>query len=75
MSKALASEWLARQHQIEAINILALGNDYNDLDLLQWAGESVVVANAPKELKERYRSVASNDHDGFSEAVNVWINC
>ena len=75
VSKALASEWLARQHQIQHINIFALGNDYNDLDLLQWAGESFVVANAPKELQETYHPVASNDHDGFSEAVNVWINC
>jgi Cof subfamily protein (haloacid dehalogenase superfamily) len=75
VSKALASAWLAQHHQIEQINIFALGNDYNDLDLLQWAGEGFVVANAPKELKEKYRLVASNDHDGFSEAVKLWINC
>lgn len=75
VSKALASGWLARQHQIEHSNIFALGNDYNDLDLLQWAAESFVVANAPQEMKETYHPVASNDHDGFSEAVNVWMNC
>ena len=48
-----------------------LGNDHNDLDLLRWAGRerAFVVANAAPELKTRYRSVASNDDQGFAQAV------
>ena len=75
VSKALASEWLAQRFQVDPATILAIGNDYNDLDLLQWAGYSFVVSNAPDDLKLAYTAVASNDLDGFSEAVKIWINC
>ena len=75
VSKALASEWLAQRFQIDPATILAIGNDYNDLDLLEWAGYSFVVGNAPEDLKQAYTSVPSNDRDGFSEAVKIWINC
>jgi Cof subfamily protein (haloacid dehalogenase superfamily) len=74
VSKGLASEWLARKHNVHQMTTLALGNDYNDLDLLQWAGHSFVVRNAPPDLKQAYRSVRSNDADGFTEAVEIWIN-
>lgn len=72
VSKALASEWLARNHAIDPATILAIGNDYNDLDLLQWAGESFVVRNAPTDLKKTYKTVPSNNADGFSDAVKIW---
>jgi len=74
VSKALASERLARKHNVNRTTTLALGNDYNDLDLLQWAGNSFVVCNAPPDLKQIYRSVSSNNEDGFTEAVKIWIN-
>jgi hydroxymethylpyrimidine pyrophosphatase-like HAD family hydrolase len=50
---------------------LAVGNDYNDLELLDWADHAFVVANAPAELCARYALVASNDEAGFSEAVRI----
>jgi HAD superfamily hydrolase (TIGR01484 family) len=74
VSKALASEWLARKHNVNRTTTLALGNDYNDLDLLQWAGHNFVVCNAPSDLKHAYRSVNSNDDDGFTEAVKIWLD-
>lgn len=74
VSKALASAWLADRFQLPYSQILALGNDYNDLDLLQWAEYSVVVANAPSDLKALYRIVRSNDQDGFTQAVEMWMN-
>ena len=73
VSKGLASAWLARKHNANRTTALALGNDYNDLDLLQWAGHSFVVRNAPPDLKHAYRSVSSNDNDGFTEAVKIWM--
>lgn len=74
VSKGLAGEWLARKHHADRATILALGNDYNDLDLLQWAGNSFVVCNAPSDLKQLYQSVRSNNEDGFTEAVKMWID-
>ena len=40
VSKGLASSWLAARLGLKADQVMALGNDYNDLDLLHWAGES-----------------------------------
>jgi HAD superfamily hydrolase (TIGR01484 family) len=69
VGKAAASAWLRERERQEPCLCLAIGNDYNDLDLLDWADIAFVVANAPAELRSRYRNVASNDHSGFSEAV------
>ena len=73
VSKALASAWLADRFQLPYSKLLALGNDYNDLDLLQWAQHSMVVANAPTDLKARYQTVRANDQDGFTQAVEMWM--
>jgi hydroxymethylpyrimidine pyrophosphatase-like HAD family hydrolase len=66
--KSAAASWL-QQRARAGSRSLAVGNDYNDLDLLEWADLGCVVANAPAELCSRYRSVSSNDASGFSEAV------
>jgi hydroxymethylpyrimidine pyrophosphatase-like HAD family hydrolase len=50
-----------------------VGNDYNDLDLLEWAGSSFVVANAPPDLTDRFPTVASNDDCGVAEAITRWL--
>jgi HAD superfamily hydrolase (TIGR01484 family) len=73
VSKALASAWLAERHRVPHDETLALGNDYNDLDLLQWAAKSFVVENAPTDLKQRFPSVSSNNAHGFTEAVKKWL--
>jgi HAD superfamily hydrolase (TIGR01484 family) len=74
VSKALASSWIAEQDNIPPDGILAIGNDYNDLDLLEWAGQSYVVKNAPDDLRQRYRTVRSSREAGFSEAVQNWLS-
>jgi hydroxymethylpyrimidine pyrophosphatase-like HAD family hydrolase len=72
VSKALASAWIARRAGLPARGVLAVGNDYNDLDLLCWAGHSYVVDGAPEELARRFPSVGTGDEAGFSEAVELW---
>ncbi|MEY4548346.1 MAG: hypothetical protein RL685_4541 [Pseudomonadota bacterium] len=67
--KAAGARWL-RQAQVAPDTFsLAVGNDYNDVDLLDWADRGCVVGNAPEELRARYRCVARHDESGFSEAV------
>ncbi len=68
-SKSRAAEWLKRRHGVDHDAVVAVGNDYNDRDLLDWAQHSYVVSNAPASLKTRYAVVASNDDQGFAEAV------
>ena len=69
VGKATAAAWLHERALGGRGRCVAIGNDYNDIDLLDWADLPYVVANAPAELLGRYRSVASNDAGGFSDAV------
>ena len=70
-SKSQAAEWLRHRHGVDHGAVVAVGNDYNDRDLLEWARHSFVVSNAPESLKTRYAVVASNDDQGFTEAVSM----
>ena len=69
VSKAHASDWIRERHAIDAARTVAVGNDYNDLDMLEWATHACVVSNAPPSMRERFTMVAANDDDGFTEAV------
>jgi hydroxymethylpyrimidine pyrophosphatase-like HAD family hydrolase len=73
VNKAAAATWLWRGSDAGSLRRLAIGNDYNDLDLLDWADLAIVVGNAPAELRARYASVSSNDDAGFSEAVRLGL--
>jgi hydroxymethylpyrimidine pyrophosphatase-like HAD family hydrolase len=52
--------------------VLAVGNDYNDLDLLEWAGTPRLAAGAPRELAARFPVASSGDDSDFSAAVEEW---
>jgi Cof subfamily protein (haloacid dehalogenase superfamily) len=74
VSKSKTAAWLATRLDIAPTNIMAIGNDYNDLDLLEWAPRSFVVENAPADLKSRFQQVASNNNGGVAEAVERWLS-
>jgi Cof subfamily protein (haloacid dehalogenase superfamily) len=73
VSKSLTAAWLADQLQIDKQRIVAVGNDYNDLDMLEWTDNSYVVDNAPADLKNRFTAVASNNNGGVAEAAERWL--
>jgi hypothetical protein len=72
-SNSQAGTILSEKMGIENQNIVAIGNDFNDLDMLDWAGTSFVVSNAAQELRARYRQVDSNNEEGFTQAVSKWF--
>ena len=72
ISKASAASWICDKVGLDPNTALVVGNDYNDLSLLRWGRFSRVVANAPSDIRYLFPSVASHDHDGFSEAVAAW---
>jgi len=74
VSKGKTAAWLASELDIDPMQTMAIGNDYNDLDLLDWAAQSFVVENAPDDLKRRFQQVASNNKGGVAEAVDCWLN-
>ena len=73
VSKSAGAAWIADRHGLEVDGVLAVGNDWNDCDLLEWAGRSCVVGNAADGLRERHVTVAANDAGGVSEAVREWL--
>ena len=74
VSKGHSVDWLCKfLGDIQPNEILAIGNDYNDLDLLNYTPNSYLVANAPEELTQKFNVVASNDESGFAMAVEKEI--
>lgn len=50
--------------QIAADEIIAFGDNFNDLDMLEYAGLSVAMGNAPDEIKQIAKEVtATNNED------------
>jgi phosphoglycolate phosphatase-like HAD superfamily hydrolase len=75
-SKASALLHLAELRGIDASEILAIGDNWNDVPMFQIAGQSAVMANAPADLRalaaERGWSIApSNDEDGVASVIEV----
>ena len=73
ISKGKGSEWLCNYIGICADNSFVIGNDYNDIDLLEWGKYSYVVENAPNELKVKYQVTKNVINDGFSLAVDKLV--
>jgi Cof subfamily protein (haloacid dehalogenase superfamily) len=73
VSKGTAAAWLADRLGIGQRDTAAVGNDYNDMDLLDWAHGSYVVENAPAGLSPGSIAVASNDENGVAMAVEHWL--
>jgi hypothetical protein len=73
-SKASALLHLAELRGISASEILAIGDNWNDVSMFQMAGHSAVMANAPPDLRalaaERGWFIApSNDEDGVASVI------
>ena len=68
-SKSRAADWIRTRHGIDRARTIAVGNDYNDLDMLEWADRACVVSNAPGSMRARFEVVRSNDEGGFTDAV------
>lgn len=52
---------------------LGIGNDFNDLDLLEFTRYSYVVENGPQELKSRFLATCQNTESAFAKVVNRHI--
>lgn len=72
VNKGAACEFIRRDLSVEKKYTGAVGNDWNDIHMLEWAGTAFAVENAPDQLTGKFISVASNDNSGVSEAVARW---
>jgi Cof subfamily protein (haloacid dehalogenase superfamily) len=69
-SKGHALRRHAEKHSISADEIMAIGDNYNDLEMLEYAGVPVVMANADAGLKQRgFHVTGSNSENGVALAI------
>ncbi len=73
-NKGRALATIAAQLGVERARIVAVGDSYNDVPLLQAAGFGVAMASAPPELKAVADAVVGDvDHDGAAEAIGRFV--
>lgn len=69
-SKGHALRRWAEQHGVPREQVMAIGDNYNDLEMLEFAGLAVVMGNASEELKQNgWKVTASNAENGVAQAV------
>ena len=65
---------IATQHAIDPAEIMAIGDNHNDLTMLRYAGLGVVMANAEEELRRLdFVVTASNEENGVALAIERFI--
>ncbi|TDQ57704.1 Cof subfamily protein (haloacid dehalogenase superfamily)/HAD superfamily hydrolase (TIGR01484 family) [Mesocricetibacter intestinalis] len=70
-TKAKAIDFILHSLNISADEIIAFGDNFNDADMLQYAGHSVAMGNAPEEIKNMATEItATNDEDGIAQVLN-----
>lgn len=74
-SKGNALNFLRKYLNLSTEEVMAIGDNINDTDMLQNAGIGVAVANASEPLKQiaSYVTNSSVEDGGFAEAVNKYI--
>lgn len=73
-NKADALRVVAAHYQVSRTEVMAIGDSYNDLEMLEWAGVGVAMGNAWEAVKEAADFVTrSNDEDGVAEALRKYI--
>jgi hydroxymethylpyrimidine pyrophosphatase-like HAD family hydrolase len=74
-SKGAGVAAAAEELEISADEIMAIGDNYNDLEMLLLAGTGVVMANAPSSLREiaGLHPTASNVDDGVALAIEQFV--
>lgn len=74
VNKGEALTWLASKMGIKMDEVMAIGDSYNDMEMLQQAGVSVATENAEPGIKEMCSFVtATNDEDGVAKAIDRYI--
>jgi Cof subfamily protein (haloacid dehalogenase superfamily) len=69
-TKGRALAWRAEQLGLTRDEVMAVGDNFNDLEMLEYAGTAVVMANAVEGLKTRgWHVTGHQDEAGLAEAI------
>ncbi|AYO29635.1 hypothetical protein D2962_02555 [Biomaibacter acetigenes] len=73
-SKETAVDFLIKRFGIERSQVIDIGDNYNDIDMLKYAGLGIAMGNASDEVKKHADFVTStNDEDGVACALKKFI--
>lgn len=73
-SKAKSLERLGEMYGISPSQMVAIGDNFNDLNMFRYVGLSVAMENAPEEVKSSADMIApSNDEEGVAEVLERLI--
>ncbi len=74
-SKGIGVEKLALFNGLKPENVMTMGDNFNDLAMLEFAGTPVVMGNADPSLLERreFYTTLSNDENGVAAAIEKFI--
>lgn len=77
ISKASGIEYLRQKLNVNLADIVTVGNDYYDLDMLRYSlpENSFVVSNAPEDVLDEFKSIKSNTEDGVAELIEKVYFC
>ena len=74
VDKGVAVEKLVKHLDIQREKVICIGDSYNDLPMLRFAGMGVAMGNAQQEVKEMADYVtASNDEDGIVDVIDKFM--
>ena len=75
VNKRLAVSYLAEEiMSLRPENVMAVGDDFTDIEMLQYAGIGVAMGNAPAAVKASADWVTTTiEEDGVARAVERWI--
>lgn len=70
--KGIAVEQYAKSKGTTMENVMVIGDSYNDISMMERAGRSVAMGNAPAEIKAECTEVTTtNEHDGVGLAIEA----
>lgn len=74
-SKGHGVEQLAKLNNITANEVMVIGDNFNDLEMLLYAGTPVVMGNAEQDLFEQgnFHRTLENDANGVAKAIERFI--
>ena len=74
VSKAQALRCIAGELAVSRQHVMAIGDNANDVGMIQWAGVGVAVGNATPEVKAAAKVLTeANDEDGVAKVVRRFI--
>jgi Cof subfamily protein (haloacid dehalogenase superfamily) len=78
VSKGWALQRLAARLGVDRRETMAIGDNWNDVDMLEWAGQGVMMGNAAAELRvmarmRGWKQAPPNDEDGVAVVLEAAI--